>query len=58
MQIKKTVKADLENHYQDPQIEIVMNKACFLNPRFKSLSFLPEVERRYITSLVEEEARE
>ena len=35
-----------------------MNKACFLDPRFKSLSFLPEVERRYITSLVEEETGE
>lgn len=57
-QIKKTVKADLENRYQDPQVEEVMNKACFLDPRFKSLSFLPEVERRYITSLVEEETGE
>lgn len=35
-----------------------MSKACFLNPRFKSLSFLSEVERTYITSLVEEEAGE
>ena len=35
-----------------------MNKACFLDPQFKSLSFLPEVERRYIASLVEEEAGE
>ena len=54
-QIKKTVKADLENRYQDPQVEEVMNKACFLD---QSLSFLPEVERRYIISLVEEEAGE
>ena len=28
-QIKKTVKADLENCYQDPQLKEVMNKASF-----------------------------
>ena len=56
-EIKKAVKTDLENCYQDPQLE-VLNKACFLDPRFKSLSFLPEAERRFIRSLVEEEAVE
>ena len=57
-EIKKVVKTDLENRYQDPQVEEVLNKACFLDPRFKSLSFLPEAERRFIRSLVEEEAVE
>ena len=31
-QIKRTDKADLENRYQDPQVEEVMKKACFLDP--------------------------
>jgi len=57
-EIKKAVKTDLENRYQDPQVEELLNKACFLDPRFKSLSFLPEVERRFIRSLLEEEAAE
>ena len=57
-EIKKAVKTDLENCYQDPHVEELLNKACFLDPRFKSLSFLPEQERRFIRLLVEEEAAE
>ena len=57
-EIKKAVKTDLDNCCQEPQVEEVLNKACFLDPRFKSLSFLPEAERRFIKSLVEKEAIE
>ena len=57
-EIKKAVKMDLENRYQDPEVEEVLNKACFLDPRFKSLSFLPEAQRNFIISLVEEEVAE
>ena len=34
-EIKKAVKMDLENHYQDPKVEEFLNKMCFLDPRFK-----------------------
>ena len=57
-EIKKTVKLDLESHYQDTQVGELLNKACFLNPRFKSLSFLTEEERRYIRLLLEGETAE
>ena len=57
-EIKKAVKMDLENRYQDPQVEEVLNKACFLDPRFKSLSFLPEAERNFKISMVEDEVAE
>ena len=57
-EIKKAVKMDLENRYQDPQVEEVLNKACFLDPRFKSLSFLLEAERNFIISMVEDEVAE
>ena len=30
-EIKKALKMDLENHYQDPKVE-VLNKVCFLDP--------------------------
>ena len=46
-----TIETDLENYYQDPQVEEVLNKEYFSG--FKSLSFLPEVEKR---SLIEESA--
>ena len=57
-EIKKAVKLDLESRYQDTKVEELLNKACFLDPRFKSLSFLTEEERRYIRLLVEGETVE
>jgi len=44
-EIKQTVKSDLEDHYFDPQLMLSLNKACFLDPRFKLLSFLSEEYR-------------
>jgi len=55
-EIKKAIKTDLENRYSDPQIEELLNKVCFLDPHFKSLSFLSEQEKKYVMLLVEEEA--
>ena len=50
-EIKKAVKTDLENRYNDPQVEELLNKACFLDPRFKSLSFLTEEEKNMLCYL-------
>ena len=41
-QIKQVVKSDLEDRYSDSHLMMLLNKACFLDPRFKSLSFLSE----------------
>jgi len=40
--IKQTVKSNLEDCYSDPQLMLLLNKACFLDPCIKSLSFLSE----------------
>ena len=55
-QIKQVVKSDLENHYCDPHHMMLLNKACFLDPRFKSLSFLSEEDRKGVLLSVEKEA--
>ena len=54
-QIKQVVKSDLENDYSDPH-HMLLNKACFLDPRFKSLSFLSDEDRKSVLLSVEEEA--
>ena len=35
---------------------MLLNKACFLDPRFKSLSFLSDENRKGVLLSVEEEA--
>lgn len=55
-EIKTAVKADLENRYTNPEVQELLNKACFLDPRFKSLSFLSEEEKDQILLTIEEEA--
>jgi len=44
-EIKKAIKTDVENHYNDSQIEELLNNVCFFDPHFKSLSFLSEEKR-------------
>ena len=55
-QIKQVVKSDLEDCYSDPHLVMLLNKACFLDPRFKSLSFLSDENRKDAIRSVEEEA--
>ena len=55
-QIKQVVKSDLEDRYSDPNLMMLLNKACFLDPRFKSLSFLSDEDRKDVLLSVEEEA--
>ena len=55
-QIKQVVKSDLEDRYSDPHLMMLLNKACFLDPRFKSLSFLSDENRKDVIRSVEEEA--
>ena len=55
-QIKQVVKSDLEDRYSDPHLMMLLNKACFLDPRFKSLSFLSDENRKDVICSVEEEA--
>ena len=40
--LKKAILADLESRYTDSSTADLINKACFLDPRFKALSFLAE----------------
>ena len=55
-QIKQVVKSDLEDRYPDPDLMMLLNKACFLDRRFKSLSFLSDKNRKDVIRSVEEEA--
>ena len=55
-QIKQVVKSDLEDGYSDSHLMMLLNKACFLDPRFKSLSFLSEKNRKDVIHSVEKEA--
>ena len=55
-QIKPVVMSDLEDRYSDPHLMMLLNKAYFLDPRFKSLSFLSDEDRKSVLLSVEEEA--
>jgi len=44
-EIKRVIRADLELRYQDKETETLLRIATYLDPRFKSLSFLDEVAR-------------
>ena len=40
--IKSALLSDLRSRYADVATETLLNKACFLDPRFKALTFLSE----------------
>lgn len=40
-QFKNALATDMDKCYQDPDASLVLNKASFLVPRFKSLAHLP-----------------
>ena len=56
--IKKTLMADLKDHYSEMEVMSLINKACSLDPRFKSLAFLAESDKKGIINIVEKEAQE
>ena len=47
-QVKAAVALDLKQRYQDDDIQKLMKIGMFLNPRFKKISYLTEVERTAI----------
>ena len=53
--LKNAVLTDLKSRYTDPDVADLIDKACFLDPR--SLSFLPESDRKGVIASVEEEAK-
>ena len=40
-QFKNALAIDMDKRYQDPDVSLILNKASFLDPRFKSLAHLP-----------------
>ena len=56
--VKKAVLTDLKSRYNDVAVETLLNAACFLDPRFKSLSFLTEEQRESTKATIEIEAQE
>jgi len=55
-QMKRVLLADLQGRYTDTTVAEILHKACFLDPRFKSLSFLSEEIRESVVLAIEEEA--
>ena len=55
--VKKAVLTDLKSRYNDVAVETLLNAACFLDPRFKSLSFLTEEQRESTKAIIEIEAQ-
>ena len=55
--LKNSVFKDLQTRYTNPSVIDILDKACFLDPRFKSLSFYPKVARERVIKAVEEEIK-
>ena len=47
--LKNAVFKDLQTRYTNPSVINILDKTCFLDPRFKSLSFYSEVARERVT---------
>ena len=54
--LKNAILTNLKSRYTDPDVEDLIDKACFLDPRLKALSFLHESDRKRGIAAVEEEA--
>ena len=54
-EIKKSIREKLEDSYTNAHAFSIINKSCFLNPRFKDLRFLPQEDRDAIVQEIEEE---
>jgi len=54
--MKNILLGDLKNRYDD--VMSLINKACFLDPRFKALAFMTDSDKNFTIVSVEEEAQE
>ena len=50
--------SNLKGCYIESSVAQLLNKACFLDPRFKSLSFLSDEDKKAVVMDVENEAKE
>ena len=55
--MKKAILNDLKTRYVETSVEDLIDKACFLDPRFKSLPFLNEPRRKKIIDDIKEEVQ-
>ena len=55
-EMKEVLKAHLTAEYSKCESSLLLNKACFLDPRFKSLSYLEEEEKQAVIKAIELEA--
>ena len=59
-QLPKTLKyvllTDLKARYTTTELQSFLNVACFLDPRFKSMSFLSQTNKENVIQMVKEEA--
>ena len=53
--VKQEIKKDLDDRYHKPAVEKIINRATFLDPRYKELPFLDSYSKREIVDMVEEE---
>ena len=51
-QFKNALAIDTDKRYQDPNVSL--NKASFLDPRFKSLAHLPATSQETVDSVIDE----
>ena len=45
---KKALRDDVNSRYRDPDLQMLLNKASFLDPRFKSLAHLSSSQQEEI----------
>ena len=56
--VKKAVLEKFQGYYTNPVTAKLLNKACFLDPRFRTLPFLSAGEKEVIMNAVQDEAQE
>ena len=56
--LKRAMLSNLKGRYIESSVAQLLNKACFLDPRFKSLSFLSDEDKKAVVMDVENEAKE
>ena len=54
--MKEIMMGDLKDRYDD--VMSLINKACFLDPRFKALAFMTDSDKSFTIASVEDEAQE
>ena len=54
-QVKAAIKKDLDERYQTPALQGLMNLATYLDPRYKELPFLSPSRKRIVVDQVEDE---